>query len=234
MGDEHLATSSGKEGRMPDRDSRLFEARYDIAIAAHHLQMPRSTLKSWVSGMGDFRPLLEPPRPGFLSFVNLTEAFVLLALRRRYHIRMPRIRSAIAYTQAELGVEHPLAFQEFTTDHVDLFVRTAGVFVNASKGGQTKLDEVLGELKRIEWRDKRPIALFPVLSHRDDSDARPIRISPLVAFGRPVLTGTRIPISAVADRFYGGESVVELADDYGVPVTAIEDAVRVEREPAAA
>jgi uncharacterized protein (DUF433 family) len=147
---------------------------------------------------------------------------------------MPNIRDAIAYTERELEVEHPLAFQEFTTDYVDLFVRTAGVLVNASKGGQTKLDGVLGELMRIEWRDKRPIALFPVVSHREDADARPIRISPLVAFGRPVLTGTRIPISAVADRFYGGESVGELADDYGVSVNAIEDAVRVEREPAAA
>jgi uncharacterized protein (DUF433 family) len=184
--------------------------------------------------MGEFRPVLDSPQPGYLSFINLTEAFVLLALRRRYRIKMPNIRDAIVYTERELQVEHPLAFQEFTTDYVDLFVRTAGVVVNVSKGGQTKIDGVLGELMRIEWRDKRPIALFPVVSDRDATDARPIRISPLVAFGRPVLTGTRIPISAVADRFYGGESVGELADDYDVAVTAIEEAVRVEREPAAA
>jgi len=212
----------------------LFEARYDVVAAAHHLRMPRSTLASWVGGKDGFRPLLEPPRIGYLSFINLTEAFVLLALRRRYKIKMPHIRDAIAYTEQHLEVEHPLAFQEFTTDCVDLFVRTAGGIVNASKGGQIKLDDVLGDLMRIEWRDKRPIALFPVLSHRVHADARPIRISPLVAFGQPVITGTRIPISAVADRFYGGESIGELADDYGVPLSAIEEAVRVEREPAAA
>jgi uncharacterized protein (DUF433 family) len=219
---------------MPDHDQRLFEARYDIAAAAHHLGMPRSTLSSWLSGMGNFRPVLTPPRPGYLSFINLTEAFVLVALRRRYRIKMPNIRDAIAYAERELQVDHPLAFQEFTTDYVDLFVRTAGGVVNASRGGQTKLDGVLSELSRIEWRDKRPIALFPVPGHGQDADARPIRISPLVAFGRPVLTGTRIPISAVADRFYSGESIGDLADDYEVPLSAVEEAVRVEREPAAA
>jgi hypothetical protein len=80
---------------MSDVDPKLFEARYDIAAAAHHLRMPRSTLATWIGCVGDSKPVLEPPRPGYLSFINLTEAFVLLALRRRYNIKMSNVRDAI-------------------------------------------------------------------------------------------------------------------------------------------
>jgi uncharacterized protein (DUF433 family) len=214
-------------------DRRLFEARYDVTTAARHLHMPRSTLRAWTQGMGEFKRVLELPKPGYLSFVNLTEAFVLLAMRRRYSIALPTVRRAILYVQRQIGVAHPLAFQDFKTDYVDLFVRTAVGDVNVSRGGQAGIDAVLHELERIEWRRHRPIALFPIVSERI-ADERPIRISPLIAFGRPVIAGTRIPITAGAERFYGGESIMELSEDYGVPAVSIEEAVRAESKLIAA
>jgi uncharacterized protein (DUF433 family) len=217
-------------------DERLFEARYDITSAARHLRMPRSTMAAWAQGMKPFKRVLDLPKPGYLSFVNLTEAFVLFTMRRHYRIQMPRIREAIEYVEGELGVPHPLAFQEFKTDKVDLFVRIAsGTAVNVSRRGQTHMDEVLTELERIEWRGKRPIALFPVLAHRSDKDERrPIRISPLVAFGRPVIAGTRVPTRAIWERFQGGDSVQALAEDYGVSTDDVEEAVRAESDDTAA
>ena len=118
-------------------DERLFEARYDITSAARHLRMPRSTMAAWAQGMKPFKRVLDLPKPGYLSFVNLTEAFVLFTMRRHYRIQMPRIREAIEYVERELGVPHPLAFQEFKTDKVDLFVRIAsGAAVNVSRRGR--------------------------------------------------------------------------------------------------
>ena len=209
-------------------DERLFEARYDITSAARHLRMPRSTMAAWAQGMKPFKRVLDLPKLGYLSFVNLTEAFVLFTMRRHYRIQMPRIRDAIEYVEQDLGVPHPLAFQEFKTDKVDLFVRMAsGAAVNVSRRGQTHMHEVLTDLERIEWHGKRPIALFPVLVHRSDGEERrPIRISPLVAFGRPVLSGTRVPTRAIWERFQGGDSVQALAEDYGVATGDIEEAVR--------
>ncbi|MEA2718580.1 MAG: hypothetical protein QOJ39_444, partial [Candidatus Eremiobacteraeota bacterium] len=209
-----------------NEDRRLFEPRYDVSSAAHHLGMPRSTLNAWVKGQGAFKRVLDLDTPGFLSFVNLTEAFVLFAMRRHYRITMPRIRDAIDYVAREMRVTHPLAFQHFVTDKVDLFVRSALGDVNVSRQGQTRMTEVLADLERIEWHGQRPIALFPLLSLYGNNDRRPIRISPLVAFGRPVLTGTGVPTRAVWERFKGGESVLELAEDYGLPTEAIEEAVR--------
>ncbi len=155
-------------------------------------------------------------------------------MRRHYNIPMPRIRDAIDYVERDMGVEHPLAFQEFVTDKVDLFVRSAMGAVNVSQRGQTRMNEVLSELERIEWRGQRPIALFPIVTRGEDDKRRPIRISPLVAFGRPVFSGTGIPTKIIFDRFYGRESVQELAEDYSLPTEAIEEAVRAESEPAAA
>jgi len=212
----------------------IFEARYDFTSAARHLRMPRSTLAAWARGQGEFRRVLDLPRAGFLSFVKLTEAFVLLAMRRRYNVTLPRIRDAVSYVEQQTGIKHPLAFQQFRTDHVDLFIATALGDLNASQRGQTRMDSVPHDLDRIEWRGERPIALFPVAPHRDASEIRPMRISPLVAFGRPVLMGTRIPTLVVFDRFSAGESVRDLADDFGISEDAIEEAVRAESSPTAA
>src|SRR5665213_3259627 len=102
------------------RDERLFEARYDIATAARLIHMNPSTLRNWAHGTRGFQSVLELPQRGFLSFINLTEAYVLYAMRRRYEIALPRVRTAIDYVEQQMGVEHPLAFQQFTTDKVCL------------------------------------------------------------------------------------------------------------------
>jgi len=51
-------------------------------------------------------------------------------------------------------------------------------------------------------------------------------MSPSVAFGRPVLANTGIATDVIAGRFRARDSVSDLAEEYGVPVSMIEDAVR--------
>ncbi len=215
-------------------EQRLFEARYDLTHAAQYIRVPRSTLHTWAHVAGGCEPLLALPRPGYLSFVNLTEAFVLAAMRRHYKIKMQNIREAVAYVEETMRVEHPLAFQRFTTDKVDLFVESALGPLNVSRRGQTALHSLHADLKRIEWQGERPIALFPVVGHGDaEAEKRSVRISPLVAFGKPVIAGTGVPTHIVAQRFYAGESVEALAEDYRLAPESIEEAVRAEAPLAA-
>ena len=54
-------------------------------------------------------------------------------------------------------------------------------------------------------------------------------IDPYVSFGRPVLVGTGIPTAVIAARYKAGESVDDLADDYGRSREEIEEAIRCER-----
>jgi uncharacterized protein (DUF433 family) len=141
-------------------------------------------------------------------------------------ITLPKVREAIAYVERAFRVEHPLAFQKFKTDGVDLFVQSALASLNASRGGQTQMDAIMSDLERIEWgSDERPVALFPLMRDRDD-DGRRVRISPFVSFGKPVISGTGISTSIIAERFYAGESVNELSLDYRVSSEDIAEAVR--------
>src|SRR5262245_5331026 len=82
---------------------------YTVAEAAHHLGLPRATLRSWVFGRhyragGESR--LSPGiihRPDSsderLSFSNLVEAHVLRALRVEHEVPMPQVRKALIYAE---------------------------------------------------------------------------------------------------------------------------------------
>ena len=125
----------------------------------------------------------------------------------------------------------PLANQQFETDGLDLYLHHLDQVLNASKGGQQGMAELLkGYLRRID-RDPSgvPIKLYPLTRAADpDSQPRTVVIDPRVSFGRPVIAGTGIPTAVLAERFKAGESVQALAEDYGAEKTAIEEAIRVE------
>ena len=65
---------------------------------------------------------VDDPKKQYLSFVNLVEAHVLAAIRRRHGVRLPKVRRALDYLQRQFPVEHPLINQAFQTDGLDLFV----------------------------------------------------------------------------------------------------------------
>jgi uncharacterized protein (DUF433 family) len=59
-------------------------------------------------------------------------------------------------------------------------------------------------------------------------------IDPRISFGRPVLAGTGIQTTIVVERYKAGESVEELAKDYGRGRLDIEEAIRWELSAEAA
>jgi uncharacterized protein (DUF433 family) len=225
-------------------DPRLRPA-YAVTEAAHYLRLPVATLRSWVAGRtypvsGQKRrskPVihLDDPKRRFLSFLNLVEAHVLAAIRRRYGVQLPRIRRALDYVRREFHVERPLIDQVFQTDGLDLFVERYGELINVSREGQQVMKEIIGVyLQRIE-RDARglPIKLYPFTRDTESGsaprpDPRLVVISPSVSFGRPVIAGTGIPVSAIYERYKAGDSVEELARDFRLGTSAVEEAIRCE------
>jgi uncharacterized protein (DUF433 family) len=228
-----------------EHDPRLLPS-YSIADAAHYLLIPRATVRSWVcgrpypikAGKRFFKPVIDIPtrRENLLSFVNLVEAHVLDAIRREHEISLDKIRSAVHYLQSEFGSPHPLADHRFTTDGLDLFVEKYGQLINVSQSGQLAIKELLqAYLRRID-RDAAGFALrlYPFTRKRQWDEPRAVVIDPYVSFGRPVLAGTGIPTSIVAERYKAGESVEQLAEDYGRELLEIEEAIRCELELEAA
>lgn len=228
------------------RDPRDIPA-YMVHEAARYTGVPFNTLRSWVSGRpystdGGTKysaPLIIRPSKDekLLSFTNLIEAHVLNAIRRKYSVAMPRVRKALDYLSKQFDSQHPLAQHDFETDGVDLFVERFGELINVSQSGQLAMKQVFElYLKRIE-RDEDGLArqLFPFTrSAKHASDPKIVSINPHVAFGKPVISGTGIPTSIIAERYKTGESITEIADDYGRKQIEIEEAIRCEFELKAA
>lgn len=224
---------------MRDQDLRELPA-YGVAEAAHYLLVPRATLRSWVAGMSYgsdaerrfFKPVIQPAAtsPVALSFINLIEAHVLAAIRRKHRVDMPAVRRAIDFVKKEFGSQHPLADHKFETDGVDLFIERYGQLMSVSRGGQLAVRQLLeAHLRRIEWDTRgMPLRLYPFTRIGETDQPKNIVIDPFISFGKAVITGTGVSTDIVAERFKAGESADELANDYGCAREKIEEAIRCE------
>jgi uncharacterized protein (DUF433 family) len=227
---------------------------YSVFEASRYLQIPEYTLRSWVAGRsyplrsGASRrsePVIDlaDVANSRLSFSNLTEAHVLDALRRQYQVELPQVRRAVSYLREHFRSSHPLVHHEMLTDGKHLFVEAAGLkdAINASRHGQLAMRDLIGlHLQRVEWDKNGFVArLYPFTRSRrspaeETSQPRMVTMDPRVEFGRPILTVSAVPTAVIADRYKAGESIADLADDYGEDPLNIEEAVRCELQPAKA
>lgn len=214
---------------------------YTLAEGARYLKLPQATLRAWVSG----RPYPKGTsvalsaavihaalgHPPTLSFWNLIEAHVLRALRTDHGVSLKDVRIAIRYAEKELGIAQLLLRKELCTTAGKVFLDRYGELVELSASGQMAMRELLkAHLHRVEW-DKWsfPIRLFPFLS-ADTSDEKPrVAIDPEIAFGRPILQRVGVSTATIADRIDAGESIKEVAEDYGLRLDEVNQAVLYER-----
>ena len=168
-----------------------------------------------------------------LSFINLIEFHVLVALRRTHRVPMQKIRKALEWAKETYRLEHPLAELDLETDGSEVFVRELGFSINASQGGQIALPKVLSQyLKRIERDPKHiPIRFYPLTY---EASPKIIVMDPAVVYGRPIIEGTRITTLMVFERYSGGESLSDIASDYDLNTVVVEEALRCEIEQRAA
>ena len=210
---------------------------YAIGRAAQIVRLSPSTLRLWACGDGVHQALFEPASqaPALLSFSNVVEAFVLASMRRVHGVSMQRVRKALRFVGTKLGYERPLIHARFRTDGVRLFVEQADKILDVSGDGQAILQEALvASLKRIEWRGDLAVRLYPWVRAGDvGRQPKTIMVDPRHGFGQPVITGTGIQARIVAQRYRAGESITDLAKDYGVDLEKIEDAIRCETREAA-
>ena len=218
----------------------LNQGTYTPLEASHYLKVPYSTLRTWIFGQsigGEKARKMKPvvkvadPYDRLLSFHNLVEIHVLAAIRREHNIPLPKIRGALRFVEKKLETDRPLLNQSFLTDGLDLFIEKSGILLNVSQEGQTTLKNILENfLSRIERNPKGiPIKLYPFSRHAGESDDRKIVIDPTVSFGKPVIAGTAVSTSSIFERFLAGEPMAELAEDFGVEPSLIEEAIRCEQ-----
>lgn len=230
----------------PRRDANKPDAReqpaYTVAEGARYLRIAAATLRSWVVGrpypkaggkVGRFQPLVHPPRrnPPVLTFWNLVECHVLWALRREHRVELKAVRDALKYAEESRQVSRLLLSPELCTTGGELFLDKYGELINLSRSGQLAMKMLFAEhLKRVEWdRWQFPVRLYPFVPTEKGRTDKPIAIDANIAFGRPVLVRAGVSTSTIATRIDAGETVQDVATDYGVTPTEVEEAILYER-----
>lgn len=210
---------------------------YSIPECARYLGLPVPTVRSWVAAptgraANGNLPLVQPAgmEPTALSFLNLVELHVLTALRRRHRVSMQQIRPAIDFLQNQLKVKSPLARRELLTDGLSIFTEHLGDLLNLSAGGQLAIREIIEiYLERVEHDEEGLAYRFYPFSRGEGRDApKMIVIDPNISFGRPIIAGSGVRTGVIAKFFNAGESIDELANEYRLQPSHIEEAVRYE------
>lgn len=226
---------------------------YTVAEAARIIGVPKTTLNSWAKGYTKPRVGRSPivgeavvtsVRVGrsddpSIPFVGLAEAFVLAAVRRS-GVALQRIRPALMALESKIGVEHALASRRLYTDGAELLFDFAeqhrGVDGESAsdlvvvRNGQRVFKEVIVDyLQRIVYGDDGYAAQIRVPLYEKAS----VVVDPARSFGAPIFERGGVRIDDVLHRFWAGESLDDLADDFRVPLKDLEDVVRVASRRAA-
>lgn len=216
---------------------------YTVEEAARYLIVPVNTVRYWTIGEVGAAPLttLYSRRPLLLSFKNLVELYVLESLREFHDIGLPRIRRSVEELRIEKPSKYPLADYQLATRGRKIYLEGEGdELINLTARGQHAFKAIMNPFLRRVERNAQGIAerLFPFTSrqHQLNPDRAPrvVVIDPRVAFGMPVLVGSRISTAFLMSRKNGGASISKLARDYGRSETEIEEAISLEEEKIAA
>jgi uncharacterized protein (DUF433 family) len=238
-----LLVFRGGNSDMPTaKPDRRESPIYSVEEAADYLGIPVNTLYAWT--LGRRKPKLPnqyypavlkfvDQRSRRLSFFDLVEAHILRAATEK-NIPLGRIKKGLEFVRQNYpNHPRPLLTLDFRTDGKYLLVggmlgskeKDIEALVNASRHGQLEMTGIIeGYLQLIGWdASGDPDTIFPKTGQRI------VSITSGVVSGRPAIEGTRIPTAVVAQRFRAGETIAELAAEYGISTEAIEAAVKYEK-----
>jgi uncharacterized protein (DUF433 family) len=156
---------------------------------------------------------------------------MVLAAFRHGGVSLQHIRRAVEIMEKEIGLQHALASKRLYTDGAVILYDYAEAKQDEQLGGLTEVvsrqrvfSAVIEQyLKRIEYGgDGWAIRLV------SPATARPVVVAdPERSFGQPIFMHGGVRVEDVLDRWRAGETLAEVADDFGVPSEDVEDILRV-------
>lgn len=213
-------------------DIRFTHGLLNASDASRYLGVPRSTFREWATA-GEHGPALlhtlEPrqERTAYVTFIALTEAYVLYALRDA-GVRPQKIRPALRRLQKEFGRPYVLVARELATDGIDVlwdFSRSPegeGLIEGAT--GQRVMREIVEDyLQYISWADDG----YPHVMELRKFLPSKVFIDPHRSFGQPIFSGTRTRVGDVAAMLKAEEDPEVIADELGVSLEDVRAAARV-------
>lgn len=224
-------------------DARFDTPLYTLAEAARALDVPAATFQTWARGyvrLPHGRPevtggpiltnLRTPAGSATVPFIGLAEGMVLAAIRKQ-GVPLQRIRPALSALQKELGLQHALASRSLYTDGAEVLFDYA-----SSTGDHDARDLVVVRNGQRVFRDVIEAYLERITFAADGYAERlllpqyasaQVIADPRFGFGQPTFLLGRARVSDALERFWAGETLEQVADEFGVSESELEDAVRV-------
>ena len=211
--------------------------RYTYPEAARATGVPASTIAAWVRGQGYnrkndrgfFRPVIERPGDGRLSFYNLIEVHVLRSLRTKHAVKLQHVREAAEVAERQYDIPKLLLSDQLRFAAGQLFLEQYGRIVELSPAEQLYLHNVLfAYLDRIEFGEGGLPEDFSPLERLTSTGRKLILVSPFISFGRPIVRRLGITTHAIAERINAGESEQAVIDDYGLEPAELTEALAYE------
>lgn len=199
---------------------RLLIPFYKVSEAARYARSNKDTVARW-NRLGVL-PGKEPRAE--LSYMQLIETAVVAAMRRA-DIPLAEIKSGHDYFARVLEVEFPFASHRFKADGRRI------VLDYKELEPETQLDKLLYSDGQLGWKDVVE-PLLKEFEYQDDGLAvrwrvaglkSKVIIDPQVSFGAPSVSGAATWV--LRDRYLGGESVSDIADDFDLKEKEVLDAL---------
>jgi uncharacterized protein (DUF433 family) len=208
---------------------RLTVPAYRVVEAARYARTTQQTIGNWERLKGNRRAAITGREAReSLSYLQLIEVGVVAAMRKS-GVKLENIREAREYLCTKFDSKFPFAQYRFKTDGKKLVMDYDQIvpadrekLIELNENGQLAWNQILsGLLQEFEYDN-----LGTVLTWRVAGVDNPIRIDPRVAFGAPHVGG--IATWTLRARWKSGESVADIADDYGLSPDLVSAALRFE------
>ena len=209
------------QGQAPTWRRRLYLPSYGAGEAARLTGVHPNTVRNWFYGSwradGEAYPVFAQPkqRGANLSWLQLVETAFVASFRAR-GVPLPALRRSYAYLAKVFNAEYPFAELRLQTDGAHVLKEleqadelASGLIVTDEAGQTIWHDMIMRRLDEFEYDHNLAVIWRP--RGRDV----PIVMDPRVAFGAPVAEASRVPTWVFRERFAAGESIGEIADDFG-------------------
>lgn len=207
---------------------RMLLPNYQIGEAARYAHISPQTVAAWHKDTGDKRTLSSKDGGAALSYLQLIEVAVVAAFRKS-GISLREIQETREYIRKSLSTEFPFSQYRFKTDGKSLLMeydqlvgkkKGKGKLFAPSKHGQLGWSDIIKTLEGFEYEKD-----LAVRWHVAGSSS-PIVIDPRVSFGAPTILGT--PTWVITGRRDAGESIEDIAEDFGLKKADVKKAIEFE------
>lgn len=215
-----LPVADGAPGAPPWR-RRLYLPSYRTGEAARLAEVHPTTVRNWFYGSwrtkGRGCPVFaQPTTPGVnLSWLQLVETAFVAAFRQQ-GVSLQALRRSYEYLIKAFETEYPFAQLRLQTDgaHVLKALEQAGELapdlIVTDQAGQTVWQEmIIRRLYEFDYEDDLAVVWHP------RGREVPIVIDPRIAYGAPITQTSSVPTWVFRERSQAGESLNEIAEDFG-------------------